>query len=139
MDFICHNYGYLSSKTKDQVHGVLKNFNTALFYGWGSTALRLDRTTLRRQFTFYHSLPRNSWYSIYRPLKDKSLSRLWTQQVVLNTGNLDWESNALTTRSLHHKLYKFWNKYLVNSLRKYALGKYYAQDKPTSILESVKK
>ena len=28
-------------------------------------------TTSRRQFTFYHSVPRNSWYSFYRPREDK--------------------------------------------------------------------
>ena len=34
------------------------------FYEWGSTASRLRTATSRRQFTFYHSVPRNSWYSI---------------------------------------------------------------------------
>ena len=30
------------------------------YYGWGSTASTAS-TALRRQFTFYHSVPRNSW------------------------------------------------------------------------------
>ena len=50
--------------------------------------------TLRRQFTFYHSiqfLPRNSLYSFYWPCKDERLSWPWSHLVVLNTGPLDWE------------------------------------------------
>ena len=35
-----------------------------------------------------------------RPLKDERLSRAWSHPVVLNTEPLDWESSALTTRSL---------------------------------------
>ena len=30
------------------------------------------RSTFRRQFTFYHLVPRNSWYLFYRPRKDES-------------------------------------------------------------------
>ena len=33
--------------------------------------------TLRRQFTFYHSVPRKSWYSFYWPWKDKRLPDVW--------------------------------------------------------------
>ena len=58
------------------------------------------KTTSRRQFTLYHSVPRNSWYSFYRPQKDERLSRPWSHPVVLDTGLLDWESSALTTRPL---------------------------------------
>ena len=54
--------------------------------------------TSRRQFTYYHSVPRNSWYSFYRPRMDETLSRPSSHPVVLNTGTLDWEYNALTTR-----------------------------------------
>ena len=59
--------------------------------------------TWRRQFSFYHSVPRNSWYSFYRPRKDERLSRSWSHPVVLNTGPPDWESSALTNRPLLHK------------------------------------
>ena len=59
--------------------------------------------TSRRQFTFYHSVPRNSWYSFYRPWKDERLSRPWSHPVALNTGPLDWESSTLTTWPLLHK------------------------------------
>ena len=57
----------------------------------------------RRHFTFYHSVPRNSRYSFYRPRKNERLSRPWSHSVVLNTGLLDWECSALTTRPLLHK------------------------------------
>ena len=62
--------------------------------------------TSRRQFTFSNSVPRNSWYPFYRPQKDERLSRPWSHPVVLNTGLLDWESSALTTRPLLH--IQFW-------------------------------
>ena len=58
------------------------------------------RATTRRQFTFCHYFPRNSWYSFNRPQKDERLSRPWSHQVILNTRPLDWESSALTTRPL---------------------------------------
>ena len=58
------------------------------------------RATMRRQFTFYHSVPRNSWYSFNRPRKDERLSQTWSHRVVLNKGPLYWESSALTTRPL---------------------------------------
>ena len=61
------------------------------------------RATLRRQFTFYHKVPRNPWYSFYRPRKDEQLSRPWSHPVVLGTRPLDWESSALTTRPLLFK------------------------------------
>ena len=53
---------------------------------------------------FYHSVPRNSWYSFYRPRKNERLSRPWSHPLVLDTGHLDWESSALTTRPLLHEL-----------------------------------
>ena len=58
------------------------------------------KATSRRQFTFYHSVPRNFWYLFHRPRKDERLSRPWSHPMVLNTGPLDWESSALTTRPL---------------------------------------
>ena len=58
------------------------------------------RATTRRQFTFHHSVPRNSWYSIDWPWKDERLSWLWSHTEVLNSGPLDWESSTLTTRPL---------------------------------------
>ena len=74
----------------------------APFFLWmGFNCLKATATS-RRQFTFYHEVHRNFWYSFYRPRKDKRLSRPWSHPVVLNTGPLDWESSALTTRPLLH-------------------------------------
>ena len=64
------------------------------------------RATLRKQFTFYHYVSRNSWYSLYRSWKDERLSWAWNHPVVLNMGPLDWESSALTTRPLFHIIFK---------------------------------
>ena len=55
-------------------------------------------TTTRRQFTFYHLVLRNSWYSFNWPLKNERLGWPWSHPVVLNSGPLDWESSALSTR-----------------------------------------
>ena len=64
------------------------------------------RATLRREFTFYHLVPINSWYSFYRPRKYERLSWPWSHPVVLNTGPLDGEFSTLTTRPLLYKLFK---------------------------------
>ena len=73
-----------------------------LWMGFNSLKARI---TSRRQFTFYHEVPRNSWYSFYWPQRDERLSQPWSHPVVLNTGPLDWESSALTTRPLLHCFY----------------------------------
>ena len=65
--------------------------------------------TSRRQFTFYHSVPRNSWYSFYRPRKDERLSQPWSHPVVLITGLPDWESSALTTRPYFYHWYSVYH------------------------------
>ena len=57
------------------------------------------RATIRRQFTFYDLVPRDSWYSFYRPRKDERLSRPWSHPVVLN-----WESSVLASRPLLHEI-----------------------------------
>ena len=86
---------------KELIKYILKK-KTLKLYGpfllWmGFNCLKATATS-RRQFIFYHSVPRNSWYSFYRPRKDERLSRPWSHPVVLITGPLDWESSALTTR-----------------------------------------
>ena len=68
----------------------------------GFNCLKATATSMR-QFTYYHSVPRNSWYSFYRPRMDERLSRPWSHPVILITGPLDWESSALTTRPLLHE------------------------------------
>ena len=50
-----------------------------------------------QQFTFYHYVLRNFWYSFYRPRKDERFSQPWSHPVVLNRGPP--ESSDLTTGS----------------------------------------
>ena len=78
-----------------------KNYGPFLWMGFN--CLKVTAIS-RRQFTFYHSVPRNSWYSFYQPRKDERPSRPWSHPVVLNTGLLDWESSTLTTRLLFNLL-----------------------------------
>ena len=59
---------------------------------------KVYRATTRRQFTFYHSIPRNPMYPFDQPRKDERLTRPWSYTVAFNTGPLDWESSALTNR-----------------------------------------
>ena len=62
---------------------------------------KVYRATTRRQFTFYHSVPKNSWYPFDQPRKDERLTRPWrSHAVVFNTGPLDWGSSALTNRPI---------------------------------------
>ena len=77
----------------------MRNKNLKLYgsFLWMGFNCAKATATSRRQFIFYHSVPRNSWYSFYRSRKDERLSRHWSHPVVLNTGLLDWESSALTT------------------------------------------
>ena len=75
----------------------------APFYGWDSTASRLQ--PLRGgSLLFTIQFPRNFWYSFDPPQNDERLSRHLNHPVVLNTGSLDWESSALSTRPLLHKI-----------------------------------
>ena len=56
----------------------------APFYGWGSTALRLQPLQ-GGSLLFTTKFP---VYSFYQPQKDERLSRPWSHPVVLNTGPL---------------------------------------------------
>ena len=58
------------------------------------------KAATRRQFTFYHQVPRRSCDLFDQPRKDERLSRLWNNPVVLNLGLLDLKFSALTTRPL---------------------------------------
>ena len=80
------------------------------FVWMGFNCLKATATS-RKQFTFYHSVPRNSGYSLYRPQKDEKLSRPCSYQVVLNMGPLDWESCALITRYQRQDEVPVWMKY----------------------------
>ena len=91
------NKGLLNKKPK------LKKKNLYGSFLWMGFNCPKASATLRRQFTFYHKVPRYSWYSFYWPQKNERLSRPWSHPVVLNKGPLDWESSAITTRpTLHH-------------------------------------
>ena len=59
---------------------------------------KVYEATAKRQFTFYHSVSRNSWYPFDQPRKDERLTRPWSHTMVFNTGTLDWGSSALTNR-----------------------------------------
>ena len=52
-----------------------------LFLWMGFNCLKATATS-RRQFTFYHSVPRNSWHSFYWPWKDERLSQPWSHPVL---------------------------------------------------------
>ena len=58
--------------------------------------------TLRRHFTFYHYVLRNSWFSFDQLRKDERLSQTWSHLVALKSGLLGWESSALTSKPLLH-------------------------------------
>ena len=47
------------------------------------------RATARRQFTFYNSATRTSWYLFNRLRKNERLSWPWSHPAVLNLGSLD--------------------------------------------------
>ena len=59
---------------------------------------KVYRATTRKQFTFYHSVLKNSWYPFDQPRKDERLTRPWSRTVVFNTVPLDCGSSALTNR-----------------------------------------
>ena len=79
---------------------IKKNF-MASFYGWGSTASRLQPLWGGSLLFTIQSpeIPGTHW-----PRKDERLSRHRSHPVVLSTGLLDWESSALTTRPLLHDI-----------------------------------
>ena len=60
------------------------------------------RSTTRRQFAFYHDVPRNFRHSLDRLRKDKRLRHSWSHPVVWCPRSLDFETSSLTTRSLFH-------------------------------------
>ena len=101
---MCHWLQTLSSCNTKTISPKKKLYGPFLWMGFN--CLKATATS-RRQFTFYHSVPRNSWYSFYQPRKDGRLSWPWSHPVVLNTGPLDWESSALTTWPLLHQHWNF--------------------------------
>ena len=82
----------------------------------GFNCLKASATS-RRQFTFSHQVPRNSWYSLYRRREDERLSWTWSHPVVLNTGPMDWEYSTLTTRLFLHKAGFHKGAYIIAHIR----------------------
>ena len=73
----------------------------APFYGWGSTASRLE--PLREGGLLFTTSPQQKFLVLTnRPRKDERLGRPWSHRVVLEMGPLDSESSALNTRPLFH-------------------------------------
>ena len=68
----------------------------ASFYGWGSTGSRQEplRGSSLLFTTKFPEIPATHFVDLGR------MSRFWSQPVVLNTGPLDGESSALTTRPM---------------------------------------
>ena len=66
-----------------------KNFKLYGPFLWIGFNCLKARATLRRQFPFYHWVPRSPW-------KDEWLSQSWSHPVVLSTRPLDCESSVLT-------------------------------------------
>ena len=102
----------LSTRPERIEFDILKNFTKKKLYGpfllWmGFNCLKATATS-RRQFTFYNSVPRNPWYSFYRPRKDERLSRPWSHPVVLITGHLDWESSANFSQNHPQACFLYW-------------------------------
>ena len=65
-------YGFSSSQSTAYLLTVV-SFKKKLYgpFLWmGFNCLKATATS-RRQFTFYHSVPRNSWNSFYQPQKDR--------------------------------------------------------------------
>ena len=72
------------------------------FYGWGSTASRLEplRGGSLLFTTKFPEIPGAHFIALER-MKDSA--DFGATRAVFNTGPLDWESSALTTRLLLHK------------------------------------
>ena len=110
----CHLY---KGRLMLQIRGVLRNTDNESVFKINTTDFRIlwplfmdgvqlphGQSNFEEAVYFLPPLsPRNSWYSLQRPRKDERLSQPWSHPVVLNTGPLDWESSALTTRSRRFK------------------------------------
>ena len=71
-------YKTIYCEQNDYIPYIIYTKNFLKIYGpfwWMGFSCLKPSATSRRQFTFYHSVPRYSWYSFYRPRKDERLSR----------------------------------------------------------------
>ena len=87
--------------------------------------------TSRRQFTFYHSVPRNSWYSFYRPWKDERLSQPWSHPVARVAPDLLKALAILSDTTVRRSavdrqdLKPYWKLAMINNPIIYKLFKYF--------------
>ena len=100
------------SSTPTQISNIsalLPNLKKTKLYGpflWMGFNCLKATATLRRQFTFYHIVPRNSWYSFYQPCKHERLSRPWRHPVVMIYTTRCYVIKYLFIKNLQKYFYK---------------------------------
>ena len=116
--FIIVSYCNIKKKTKTKTKQNNNNNNNnnnntlwPLFTG-GVQLPRGYRAISRTQFTFYHQVPRKSWYSFDQPRKDERLSRPWSEpKFTHRVTNSKWSflffSSELLTRQWKNKSLTF--------------------------------
>ena len=90
-----------AKKMKRCVTFVHKKGFMVNFYGWGSTASRLEWVYFKEPI---YILPLSYWYSLYWPRMEERLRRSRSHTMVVIMGPLDWESNTLTSTTQSLKL-----------------------------------
>ena len=106
-------YFFLSFHLFYFIH-VSKTF-VVTFYGWGSTASRLQ-SHFEETLYFLPFSSQDLLVLVESTSGGWRLSQPWSYPVVLNLGPLDWESTAITTRPLLHCFVRFVEKYSQISL-----------------------
>ena len=115
MIFPIVNHCYFEPMSRGEPHSpdvnhiltIFKKYFMAPFYGWGSTASRLE-PIWGGNLLFPNKFPKvpGTQFINVRRIKvfdGRRISGPLSHPVVLNTGPLDWESSTLTTRPLLHK------------------------------------
>ena len=116
MIFPIVNHCYFEPMSRGEPHSsdinhiltIFKKYFMAPFYGWGSTASRLE-PIWGGNLLFPNKFPKvpGTQFINVRRIKvfdGRRISGPLSHPVVLNTGPLDWESSTLTTRPLLHVL-----------------------------------
>ena len=114
MIFPIVNHCYFEPMSRGEPHSpdvnhiltIFKKYFMASFYGWGSTASRLE-PIWGGNLLFPNKFPKvpGTQFINVRRIKvfdGRRISGPLSHPVVLNTGPLDWESSTLTTRPLLH-------------------------------------
>ena len=74
-------------------------------------AVQLPQGHRTTEVTFYHVVPRNSWYSYDRPRKDERLNRPWSHLMVLNLF-LTWNEALIQVSRIARVLFPFFRSNL---------------------------